>query len=1143
MIETNENELLVGMKKMGVARYNEQKDCFLPVVEEGTTNHLSIYAFGTIGDWVWVGCDGEGIRRYNTQKKTLQPYTPDINSRDYSHVRVHALLEDRDKNIWIGISQKGVVFIDHHEAEFDYIGNRSLQTNPIGYNCVTAIYKDNSDCLWVSTDNEGLYKLDKQGKRIKHFLPKVRGGEVPNVIYSIFEDSRGNLWIASPSDELGCLDMKTGKWIKKDEMALNNVVSLCEGKNGTLYMGTFGSGFYSYQPTNGTIKSYLASKSDDPAERNKALSNNWINAVMCDSDGLVWIAHYKGISCFDPVNEDFTCFTGENLLIPGCIGYVVEEDDRGIIWAGTNEGLFGFDKRTKELKHYNSKNGLANNVVCGISQDEEGDLWLTTYMGLSHFVRATSNFVNYDVKDGLQGNEFFHGASFKDKDGKLYFGGVNGITSFYPDDMSIESYDYKVEITDFSISQQPVNIHTRSGGKPVLMGAVADAKSFSLAHDDNTFSISFSTLTYNNTQQIAYSYRIKELNEAWNITDMGQNRVTYNNLPPGNYTFQVYAVANGEGPNVRSLLITIRPPWYLSAWAKGAYLLIGLLVGMGIIYYLHFRSKLKHRRLERRHQAEMNAAKLQSFINISHEIRTPMTLIMGPLEKLLKMDVTTDTLRAYRLIYRNAHRILALVNQLMDIHKLDKGQMTLHCEEVELVTFVDEVLQSFDYAAQKRKINLHFLHTDEKLTAEVDREHLDKILLNILSNAFKYTPDGGCIEVLLEVVKTDDEWVQLSIKDNGIGVDEDKLEKIFECFYRVDNPTTHTSMGTGIGLYLTRLLVKLHGGVIRAKRNEGSAGSCFVMRLPRYAQCQVEEEMVVSSLERNRGYHADPAIKEALMDQGELPRKATRSSINILIVEDNKEICDYLCKELSEQYKIKVCHNGQDAYEAIMAKQPDLVVSDVMMPKMDGMELCKRIRTNININHLPIILLTARTEAEDKIEGMHLGADAYLTKPFSMEVLKSTIDGLIQNRRLLKTKYSGAQEQREKTMAIEMKTPNEQLMERIMRVINDNLSNPELNVEMLAAEVGLSRVHVHRKMKEMTNQSARDFIRNMRLRQAALLLQEKNLGVSDVAYATGFSTLSYFSSQFKLTYGMSPKEYREVHHCSSTTPTSSQDPC
>ena len=1138
LAETDQNEMLIGMKKEGVARYVENTDRFEPVLEEGGNGHLSVYAFGKIGDRVFVGCDGEGIRSYNPHTKFLDPYTPDFNSRDYSNVRVHALLQDQDKNTWIGISQKGVAYINHREAQFDYMGHRA-QINPIGYNCVTAIYKDKFDYLWVSTDNEGLFKLDRQGKRVNHFLPKNKGGDIPSVIYAIFEDSNDNLWIASPSDALGCLDRKTGRWIKRDEMGLSSVVGICEAPDGTLFMGTFGSGLYSYHPETGIKRNFLGSKSDDPAERNKALSNNWINAVKCDSDGLIWIGHYKGISCYDPVNDDFTCFTGQNLLIPGCIGYVIEEDDRGVIWAGTSEGLFSFDKRTKELKNYNSSNGLINNVVCGIGQDDRGDLWLTTYMGLSHFRQATSSFVNYDVKDGLQGNEFFHGAYFKDKNGKLYFGGVNGVTSFYPESMTAESYDFKVEITDFSLSQQPVNINTRSGGKPIIETAVADARNFSLAHNDNTFTISFSTLTYNNTQQIVYSYRIKELNKAWSTTDMGQSRVTYNNLPPGHYTFQVYAIANGEGPSVRTLHITIRPPWYLSAWAKGVYLFLALMAILALVYYLRWRSKLKQRRLERRHQAEMNAAKLQSFINISHEIRTPMTLIMSPLEKLLKTEVATETVRTYRLIYRNAHRILNLVNQLMDIHKLDKGQMTLQYEEVELVSFVDEVVQSFEYAAQKRGIDIRFVHTDERLTAEVDGEHLDKILLNILSNALKYTPEDGLIEITLEAVSAEDEWVQLSIKDNGIGVEQSKLEKIFECFYRVDNPITHTSTGTGIGLYLSRLLVKLHGGTIRAERVAEEGGTCFVVRLPRYAIRNSDDETVCLSAERHRGWTENVVIQEALTEKGSVQRKATRSTIHLLIVEDDKEICDYLHKELSELYKVSVCHNGQEAYDSIMTKLPDIVVSDVMMPKMDGMELCKRIRSNININHLPIVLLTARSKAEDRVEGMQLGADAYLAKPFSMEVLKSTVDGLIQNRHLLKTKYSGAQEQKEKTVALEIKTPNELLMERIMRVINDNLSNPELNVEMLAAEVGLSRVHVHRKMKELTNQSARDFIRNTRLRQAAQLLQEKNLGVSDVAYATGFSTLSYFSSQFKLTYGVSPKEYRESHRFSSSTPINS----
>ena len=1149
VIETPEGEILAGFLKEGVARYDVETQRFIPVPFDGANKSASVYCMKQVGDEIWIGCDGEGIQKYNAATKKLELSQPNLNTLDYSQGRIHAILEDRNKNIWIGMCLKGLVQITHRDVKFDYTGARSVTHNPIGTNCVTMIYKDKNGHLWVSNDNEGLFEIDKQGNRLKHYHPWSEGGVVPNVIYSVYEDSRGAFWIASPSDPLICFDRNTGESQRIAGLEIDNVTFIAEDKQGDLYFVTKGKGMYRYISATKEIKHYSTSKSENKEIRDRYLANDWINSIMCDNEGLIWLAHYKGISCFNPEDESFVHFTKNNLVIAGSIGYVIMQDEAGYIWAGTSDGLYRFCKKSGEKKLFKQQNGLSNNVICGIAQDEMGYIWISTFAGISRLTPETQTFINYSVKDGLQNNEFYPGAFYCDKGEYIYFGGINGITSFNPLNIVGEEYNYQVEITEFSIYQQPVNVHTQSGKHQVVDKPVSEADHFTLSHNDNTFSLSFATLTYVNTEQIYYYYRIKELGGTWIATDPGQNKVTYNNIPPGQYTFEIFAASTNASPAIKSLKIQITPPWYQSSVAYFIYLLAIIAVIIAIIYYFRDRMKRKQRRIERRYKAEMNDAKLQFFINISHEIRTPMTLIMGPLEKLLKSDAAKEVMRTYQLIYRNAHRILNLMNQLMDLHKLDKGQMQAHFEEVNLNEFVSDVMQSFEYMAQRRDINLTVDSDTPEIKAWIDAEHFDKILLNILSNAFKYTPDGGSIIIGLSrgynksLKGPLQQYIELTITDNGIGIEEDKIEEIFGCFYRIDNQVTQSSTGTGIGLYLSRLLLDLHHGTIHAENNKGGSGSRFILRIPEGKAHLTSEELHTTILPPIKdGKLSSNIVNQMVPEDGERKSIKAKSRKTIMIAEDDKEICEYLRSELSAQYKILTYHNGKDACDALLNSSPDLLISDIMMPGMDGLELCAKIRSNMLVNDLPVILLTARASVEDRISGIDHGADCYLPKPFHMEVLKSTIQNLLQKRHMLQTKYNGSQTQTERLQSIEMKTPDERLMERIMKVINENLANPELNVEMLASEVGLSRVHVHRKMKQLTNLSTRDFIRNIRLRQAAILLQEKKLGISDVAYATGFSTLSYFSTQFKETYGVSPKEYLQLHHDSLPEPANSQGP-
>lgn len=536
-------------------------------------------------------------------------------------------------------------------------------------------------------------------------------------------------------------------------------------------------------------------------------------------------------------------------------------------------------------------------------------------------------------------------------------------------------------------------------------------------------------------------------------------------------------------------------------------------------------------RFKREHDEQLNEAKLQFFINISHEIRTPMTLIINPLEKLLAGENKGELHKTYQMIYRNAQRILRLINQLMDIRKLDKGQMFMKFQETDMIGFITDVMQPFEYMAHKKNIDFAFIHDMPQLKAWVDLNNFDKVLMNVLSNAFKYTPEGGKIQVSLSIGRDVSckgalqNFFEIVVTDSGIGIDKDKMERIFERFYQIDNDVTKSNFGTGIGLHLSRLLVLLHHGNIHAENREDASGSRFIIRMPLGSGHLRADEMVEAA--SFAVYPQVPNSKEEYMDDvDEKQAGKPKTRQRVLVVEDEEEIRTYLKQELSDEYKVTTCCNGKEAYDCILKEMPDLVISDIMMPEMDGLALCHKLKQNTNINHIPIVLLTAKSRAEDTLEGMDTGADAYIVKPFNTDLLKSTIANLIANRRLLRNKFSGAQQQEEKIDKISMKSSDEILMERIMKVVNKHLDDPELNVEMLASEVGLSRVHVHRKLKELTNLSTRDFIKNIRLQQAAFLLdQNKKMTISEVAYAAGYTNLSHFSNSFKEKYGMSPKEY------------------
>jgi len=1135
--EDKNGNIFIGTLSGGLNRIDSALSAIKRIDDEQGNDQLPVKSLLVDrNNYLFAGTDGKGMKVYNPKKQILEKYDSFSSLFDFSKTKVHSIVEDRDGNIWAGVFQKGVFFIPNNPNEFDYYGYKSFRKNYIGSNCVMAICNDRDGIVWVGTDNDGLYSIDEKSQRAKHF----NGTGVPNTITCIKEDQNGNLWLGTYQSGLALLDKKSGKCnfytnrSSESNLTDNRIFCMEIDNDNRLWIGTYGSGLYCFDlRTRSIVTHYYQQREGD-----QGLPNNWINALLYDEDGdLLWIASYKGLGCLSLKNNVFETYSLENYGLPSNNIFSLKKDNAGNIWIGTNSGLACLNKKTGDLKSYSTTDGLSNNTICAIETDEENNIWVSTLFGISKLIPDKDVFTVYSVSDGLQGNEFTRGARCKSPDGKIFFGGVNGITAFYPKDIHKSKGKLSVYITDFYVFDRHITKGQKSGNKLILKTSILDADKISLSAKDNVFSFEFSSLEYGNPEGILYRYYLEGFDVFWLNTSPGINKITYTNLQPGTYKFHVQAYYEQDNQSeIKTIVVTIRPPWYMTWWAKTIYVLL-LLVSLYLVYSF-LRSKIRHKselmRLE--HADQINEAKLQFFINISHEIRTPMTLIIGPLEKLLKENKNPVLQQSYLLIYRNAQRILRLINQLMDVRKIDRGQMHLKSRETDMVGFIKDVMQSFEYAAKKKNINFVFEHEMPDLKVWVDLNNFDKVLFNILSNAFKYTNKDGEIIVRLRTGKDKTEngplknYFEISIEDNGIGIDKDKIDKIFERFYQIDNDVTSSNFGTGIGLHLSRSLIELQYGTIKAYNKESESGSCFLIRLPmgkdHFKNDEIEIMKDNEPLATFVYAQKDNLLEYTFEDSDEVVQKIKpKTKYRVLIVEDESEINNYIKTELSEIYKINQCINGKEALDFILKEKPDLVISDVMMPEMDGITLCRKIKSNVNINHIPIILLTAKTTEEDLAEGLETGADAYIVKPFNSEILKKTVSNLLENRERLKGKFVTQSEG--KLDKIEMKSSDEILMEKILKFINKNLDNTDLNVEMLSSEVGISRVHMHRKLKELTNMPARDFIRNIRLKQAGELLKSKKLSISEVAYAVGFSTLSHFSSSFKEFYGVSPKEYVE----------------
>jgi signal transduction histidine kinase/ligand-binding sensor domain-containing protein/DNA-binding response OmpR family regulator len=1138
--QDKQGHLFVGSLSAGLFKFNFSNQTFENAGTWGKEKMPVKVLFPSEDHELIIGTDGKGAVVFNTTENTFSDLNFNVSNFDLSQAKIHAITKDQAGNIWLGVFQKGVVLIPSYINNFQYIGYQSVKNNIIGSSYVASVFIDRKGMLWVGTDGGGIYRIARETSPIPQFFPTQPLQSAPGNVMCIFQDHQDDIWIGSYFDGLAKLNRKTNQFeyirnfVNENGIPITRVTDIIQDDQKTLWISTLGFGIYAYNLSNNSIIHYNGRPNAYHVnDAVNAMHNNWINCIMVSADNKIYLGTVDGISVFDKSAKIFTPLNDLFPLLSGKFIHTFYENDEGGIWIGSSEGLFYLNPARTDLRAFHTRDGLPSNIICSIQEDAQRQLWISTNYGISRLDPNTLEFTNFFYHDGLQGNEFSKRASSIDQDGTLFFGGINGITYFNPAKIKHETQTLQVVITDFYIQDTAVRKGRKSGKYNIIDTSVMEASTFHLAHHDNTFSIEFSSFEYVNPKRISYQYAMND--NHWVDLQQGINLVTFNDLEPGEYTFRVKAKDYTTISEIKTIHIIINPPWYFSGWAKASYFLFGSLVLFGIYSFIMQRYETRKKLREHLHAEQINKAKLEFFTNISHEIKTPLSLILNPLLKIKNTDPDPARQKAYKTIQRNTEKILHLINQLMDLRKMDRGKISLKFKETDLVDFITQASEMFEEQIQSKNIAFQ-LHAESNIhKVWIDPEYFDKSIQNILSNALKFTPEGGSIQVFIANMPApagaspDADRVCITIKDSGIGLKESEMDKIFDRFYQSGHGKDLSKYGTGIGLHLSRSMVELHYGTIRAENNTDGPGAKFMICLPVGHSHLDANDLIV-----------DPAAPKALpadllpeplplAPQAEEAPVKSKSKRWVLVVDDDVEIRKYICQELAPEYHMAESANGKEALTWVLHKKPDLVISDVMMPEMDGKTLCKKIKQNISINHIPVVLLTAKSGEKDNLEGLGLGADAYIAKPFNMELLKKTVENLIKNRELLKNNYSGNQTQDDKITNIALQSADEKLIEKVVKTINLNISNPQLDVETIAREIGISRVHLYRKLKELTNQSARELIRNIRLKQAGDLLTQKNLSIAEVAYATGFSNPSKFSTSFKEFYGMPPKEYIEAH--------------
>ena len=1016
---------------------------------------------------LWLGTSGDGT--FKIPHGSRKAYRVELNNQSFIFDNAHIsdLLIDRDGNQWYGCYMKGLFLSNNDKNVFHPV---SLDELGAGMETISSVVGVADGLMLFVVKNHGLYLLDEKTGNTKLL-------QSPAGLVKVYSDFRKNVYVYG-RDGIYEYDWKHQTYrllLPANGLSLDGMQVDAAGN---IYFTSQGNGLYVWNRKSGKMTQYLM----DDKRPHKTICNNWIADIRLDSRGRLWCATSNGVSCMDTKTGYFDIILSRPLL-EGKSCYSTLELSDGKIAIATEMGLYLYDRKKQQTTPWPHSESISGLRIYSLKKDVKGNLWMSTAQGIWCYDSKAKSFFSFEKGNGLLTKEYLAGVVGSTSDGVICYGNSEGLTYFRPS--QVKDYDEKTSAI-------------------YLSGVLLDGKmapfigdNLSVPSDFKSIVLSFSQLDYQSVGNIVFQYRIN--GGRWISNAAGENSFNFTGLSYGHYRIEVRTYCNGKYSTYKKVInLDVLAPWFLTIWAKLIYLFLILgLTAAAIIVFL------------RKKKRDLEEAKMQFLINATHDIRSPLTLIMEPLKKLKERLGNAEEYQAdIDTIDRNAQRLLTLVNQILDKRRLDKHQMNLSCRETNLVEFSQGLVSLFTYNANLRGINIRLEMPETPVNAWIDRNKLDKAIANLLSNAFKYTPNDG--EIIFRI-KKQDKKVLLYVIDSGKGLGKnDDAKTLFERFYQGKNSADMHLGGSGIGLNLCRSIVRLHGGDVTARnREDGTSGACFIIELPlgkeHLKNNQICLDNVGTGMKQQRG-------------------AASRNS-KILLVDDDIEICRYLKSELSGWYRFVICNNGKEALKQLLSGDFDLVVSDVVMPEMDGITLLRNIKGNANISHVPVIMLTSKSEISDRLEGIKLGADAYLAKPFSLEELHLTIDNLIDNVRRLKGKFTGALKQDDKVEKVEVKGYDEELMERIMKVVNENLSDSDFNVEKMCDEVGVSRTQLHRKLKEMTGVPTSEFLRNIRLNEAARLIKEGKINITQVSYMVGFANNSHFSTAFKKYFGMSPTEY------------------
>lgn len=1060
------------------------------------------HAFMDTQNRLVVSIRGKGLLYLNDERKLTHVQ---LKSSDHSleKLDVSAMYCDKAGNQWIGCFLSDLILVTKERNDLSYWKFSDYAEDISG--TVTALVTDNSGCLWIGYNNNGLTRMASNGSVILE-------NNISPFVGCFFRDSNGRIWVGHPSGGLSILNTATGQMDRVITNDYSNISSIAEDQQGRIYYSELGTGFSRFDPKDMKIEVYT-----DFAKRGVRdiwLSNDWIHTLFIDSSNRLWIGHDNGVDCFDIEQSSFVNLgkLKNRIGTAGCTSFV-DESENNNLWIGTTRGIIVYNTETGTTRMID--HGLTDYDIRSLVKDSDGYIWASTRNGLNRISPRTLESTRFYTEE----KAFNRVSAVSDSDGMIYFGSNFGITRLDPDAVRNSETVNMVSLTGLYVNGELINSKSLSGGKRIVRGPVSRASSFRLANRDNSFTLEFSTLNYGSEMNIIYEYTFNRDKLSWTSNPAGVNRITFSNLHYGRYDLSVRARLNDIVSEPRTYTIRIDAPWYATVWAWIIYAIL-----FGILLMLILRSIKKSR------EREMDEARFQSFINVAHEICAPMTMVISPLEDMLADDnVPEDMQIKLRQMQKSSTRILTLVNQLLDMRKYDEGRMQLHFAETDLVNFLMGPFELFTQTAERHNIDFSFTHSMPELPVWIDRDSIDKVMMNLLSNAFKYTPDNGKIEIGVEAGTDENEkgplhnYAEITVTDTGVGLDKDEINKVFDRFHRAENELTSVTMGMGIGLNYSQMLVNMHHGIIKAaNRDDGQKGSIFSFRLP-LGNNHIDPELIVP---------ADKVVRQQLersrqgIDLDELNDKTpSKGTMKLLVVDDDESMLDYISASLKNSYKILTARNGKEGLKIAVSQRPDIIVTDVVMPEMDGIELVKSLKGNSLVSHIPVIMLSGKNKLQDRMLGLETGADSYLPKPFYMSELKSLIANLINNRLIVKGKYSGKLEQKEKVASVHFESSDELLMKRIMEIVNKNLSNSDFNITQLVGEVGLSRTQLHRKIKELTGFPASKFVQNIRMQQAMKLLRDKRINVSQIAYSVGFSSQTHFSTTFKQYYGISPTEY------------------